>query len=177
MDRSKPKGGSFIRSTLSHSSCLFWKCNQKTGKDGQTKGLRRVLVGHVLGTGHWWAMYSLSQVINYHLSLSSPLWPRDHCTLKLNGQKRSKDSLQAVIVFWPIGNQVYKATVIDQLVQTNMPKDKNISRTRPRSVAKPARNAIYQLNNKYSSSLPSLGEEVADMVATVAKEVPYMVIV
>ena len=36
------------------------------------------LVGHVLGTGLWWAMYSLSQVINYHLSLSSPLWPRDH---------------------------------------------------------------------------------------------------
>ena len=67
--------------------------------------------------------------------------------------------------------------MIDQLVQTNMAKDKNISRTRPRSVAKPARNAIYQLNNKYSSSLPSLGEEVADMVATVAKEVPYMVIV
>ena len=57
---------------------LILKMQPKTGKDGQTKGLRRVLVGHVLGTGHWWAMYSLSQVINYHLSLSSPLWPRDH---------------------------------------------------------------------------------------------------
>ena len=33
--------------------------------------------------------------------------PPLQCTLKLNGQKRSKDSLQAVIVFWPIGNQVY----------------------------------------------------------------------
>ena len=63
-----------------------------------------------------------------------------------------------------------------------MPKKKFFSLNRPRSSTNSAQNAIYQLTNRYSSSLLSLGGEVTDMVVgmevnKVAKEVPDMVIV